>query len=163
MLQLFPLLSSCSKLPAVPPPAVSLQVPWSPASKIFRCNSWHDNVAQRTPMRRKGKSCFTLRAKTASGTIQLAKVPWIASPSCRGRSHAQILNPRHCSSLARKLAQAGNNYAFNVWKRGGFSDRTKEVLQQYICRFREGKDLFALGYVSHRKSKLNIFLILPIR
>lgn len=127
-LQLFPLLSSCSKLPAVPAPAVSLQVPWSPASRIFHCNSWHDNVAQRTHKRGKGKSCFTLGAKIACGTIQLAKVPWIASPSCRGCSHAQILNPRHCSSLARKLAQAENNYAFNVWKRGGFSDRTKEVL-----------------------------------
>lgn len=129
MLQLFPLLSSCSKLPAAPALAVSLQVPWSPASRIFHCNSWHDNVAQRTPKRRKGKSCFSLGAKIACGTIQVAKVPWIASPSRRGCiCHAQILNPRHCSSLARKLAQAGNNYAFNVWKRGGFSDRAKEVL-----------------------------------
>lgn len=127
MLQLFSLLSSCSKLAAVPAPAVCLQVPWHPASSIFHCNSWHDNVAQRAPRRRKDKSCFTLGAKIACGTIKLAKVPQIASPNCRGCSHAQILNSRHCSSLARKLAQAGNTYAFNAWKRRGFSDRTKEI------------------------------------
>lgn len=123
-LQLLLLLSSCSKLPSVPAPAVSLQVPWSPVSRIFHCNSSCDSVAQRTPQRRKGKSCFTLGAKTACGTILLAKVPQIAGPSCRGDSRAQILSPRHCSSLA----QAGNNYSFNVWKRGGFFDRTKKGL-----------------------------------
>lgn len=140
MLQVFPFLSSSSKLPAAPAPAVCLQVAWSPASRIFHCNSRHDNTAQRTPRRRKGKSCCTLGAKRACGIIQLAKVPWIASPSCRGCSHAQFLNPRNCLSLAKDLAsaQAGNNYAFNIWKRVFFINRIKEVLQQNVCVSREG-------------------------
>lgn len=46
MLQLFPLRSSCSKLPAAPALAVSLQVPRSPASRIFHTATlgmtmWH--------------------------------------------------------------------------------------------------------------------------
>lgn len=139
-LQLSPFLSSCSKLPAAPAPAVRLQVAGSPASRIFHCNSWHDNMAQRTPRRRKGKSCCTLGAKRACGIIQLAQVPRIDGASCRGCSHAQFLNPRNCLSLAKDLAssQAGNNYAFNIWKRFFLINRIKKVLQQNVCVSREG-------------------------
>lgn len=124
-LQLFPLLSSCSE-------ALGCQLlRCQPASRTFHCNSWLGNVAQRTPKRRKGKGCFTrvrIGAKIARGTVQLAKAPWITSPRCRGDSRTLVLNPTHWSSLARELAQARNNYVFNVWKRKGFSDRTKQVL-----------------------------------
>lgn len=135
-LQASPFLSSCSKLPAAPAPAVRLQVAGSPASRIFHCNSWHDNVAQRTPRRRKGKSCCTLGAKRACGIIQLAQVPRIASASCRGCSHAQFLNPQNCSSLAKELAssQAGNNYAFNIWKSFFFHQQDKEsITAKCVC------------------------------
>lgn len=128
MLQLFPLLSSCSKLPAVPAPAGSM-----------------DSSKQDFPLQLLARQRGTentqegnLGTKIACGTIQLAKVPWVASPSCRGRSHAQTLSPRHCSSLGRKPAQAGHNYAFNVWNRGDSFDRTKEELSQCVCMFREG-------------------------
>lgn len=119
-LQLFPLLQTpCCASPCCQP-AGSMES--SKQDFPLQLLAWQRG----TENTQEGKSCFTLGTKIACGTIQLAKVPQVATPSCRGLCHAQSLNPRHCSSLARKPAQAGNNYAFNVWKRGDFFNRARK-------------------------------------